>query len=175
MLDGQIVAALISEIKTQLVIYGIASADLIVSRSNQPTAQNARRAKYQVFITPVSNTQVGWSRKYVDNDLKINHVKQKSYQISALADFDPTDAASIPAHDLVQIVNDMIQQPDSVRTLKGKGVDVQECGNVRPSFEVNEGDNWESQPSFDIVVSYNTEYIKPVSLFDDVTGEINRV
>jgi hypothetical protein len=175
MLDGQIVAALISEIKTQLGIYGIASADLIVSRSNQPTAQNARRARYQVFITPVSNTQVGYVRRYVDSALKINHVKQKSYQISALADFDPTDATSLPAHDLVQIVNDMVQQPDSVRTLKGKGVDVQECGNVRPSFEVNEGDNWESQPSFDIVVSYNTEYTKPIPFVVDVTGQSDRV
>ncbi len=184
MLDGAIVKTLIAQIKVQLGIYGIADADLRVTRSNQPTAQHAGASTgskpYQVFIAPVASTQIGWSRDY-DLDtigaatVGINHVKQKSYQISILTDFDPATMTVLPAHDVAQILNDMIQQPDSIRALKAGGVNIQQCTDVRPSFELNESEQWQSMPSFDITVSYNATYTKPIPAIIDTAGDIDRV
>lgn len=184
MLDGQIVAALIVEIKTQLGYYGITDADLRVGRGDQPTSQYAGAAsgakKYQVFISPVAPEQVGWSRQYSRLDennmnLKVTHTKQKSYQVSCLVDFDPSNPDDMPAHDLAQVINDMLQQPDSVRTLRDKGVFVHECQPVRPAFVVNQSDNYESMPNFDMIISYNAEYVKPIGAVTDATLETNRV
>lgn len=177
--DGLIVKALIQEIKTQLGIYGIQPADLRVTRSNQPTAQYpgaTNGAKpYQVFITPVASTQVGYDRRYSGSDLTLNHVKQASYQISIMTDFDPATMTVMPAHEVAQIINDMIQQPDAIRTLKAAGVDIQSCTDVRPAFEVSESEQWQSMPSFDIVLSYNTQYVKPVPGVTYTDGTLDSV
>lgn len=180
MTDGQIVAALIIEIRRQLEIYGIAAGDLRVARSSQPTSQYAGAdpdsTKYQVFIEPITNTQVGLSRKYADNgDMTVRHVKQKSYQISTLADFDPSVPTDMPAHELAQVLNDMIKHPDALRELTDKGVYLLDSGPVRPSFQVNDSDEYESMPNFDIVVSYNAEYTKPVPEITHVTGSVDHV
>lgn len=182
--DGQIVNALISEIEVQLGLYGITDADLRVTRSYQPKAQHAGAATgakpYQVFISPVTSTQIGWSRDY---DLAtigaatvdINHVKQKSYQISILTHFDSETMLILPAHELAQVLNDMIQQPDSIRALKAAGVNIQQCTDVRPSFDLNESEQWQSMPTFDITVSYNATYTKPIPAIIDTQGSIDRV
>ncbi len=182
MLDGQIVAALIAEIKRQLNLYGV--SDLRVSRRSQPTRQHSGAAqgaeKYQVFIEPVTNTNIGWGRTYSQQPdeslgLTINHVKQKTYQISALSDFDPANPSDIPAHDLAHIVADTLEHPDSIRALKSAGVNILSCTPVRPAFDLNESDQWESTPSFDVVVSYNTQYTKPAQVVGDTIGAVGRV
>lgn len=180
MTDGQIVAAIIVEVRRQLELYGIASGDLRIARSSQPTSQysgaDPDSTKYQVYIEPITNTQVGLRRRYADNgDMTVKHTKQKTYQISTLADFDPSVSTDIPAHDLAQIVNDTIKHPDALRELTAKGVYLLDSGPVRPSFQVNDSDEYESMPNFDIVVSYNAEYTKPVPDITHVTGSVDRV
>lgn len=178
MLDGQIVKAIITEIRTQLEWYGIASGDLRISRSNQPTVQyqgaTTNTEKYQVFITPVTNIAIGWSRKY-NGTLDFTHVKQKSFQISTLVDFDPSDLNDIPANDLAQIINDTLQQTDAIKNLRDAGVFLHECQPVRPIFVVNGANEYESEPSFDIVVSYNAVYSKPYDIIEDVQGTVDTV
>lgn len=177
MLDGQIVAALMTEIRTQLVSYGINTNDLRVARSDQPTAQNAGSKKFEAYITPVTNTDVGWLRRYGNDysSLTINHVDQSSYQISTLTLFNPANPNDIPAQDLAKIIHDMIQHPDAIRTLKSKGVDIQECSPVRPSFQLNDSDEFESMPSFDVTVSYNSAYTKAIPVVTSADGEITGV
>lgn len=175
MLDGQIVAALIAEIKTQLEIYGIDPAELRVARAYQVTSQHAGASRFEAFIAPVTNTDIGWRRGYDNSDIKLTHTKQKTYQVSAMTQFDPSNPGDIPAQDLAHIIHDMMQQPDSIRTLRDKCVYIQRCGPVRPSFWVNDSDEFESMPNFDVVVSYNSEYIKPVPVVTEVTGDTERV
>lgn len=180
MLDGDVVAVIIAEIRRQLELYGIASGDLRVSRSSQPGAQSVGTEKYQVFIQPITNTEIGWSRGYdeptPDNyTITVNHVKQKTYQIGCITDFNPAVDADIVAQDLAAIVNDMIKQPDAILALKAGGVNILSAGPVRPSFGINESDEYESMPNFDIVVNYNTEYIKTIPIITDVIGEIERI
>lgn len=178
MLDGQIVKEIRLEIINQLTIYGINPADLRVSRSNQPTAQyqgaSSSTEKYQVFITPVANVAIGWSRNY-NATLDSTHVKQKAYQISCLVDFDPSDLNNFPASDLAQIINDMLQQTDAIKNLRDAGVFLHECQPVRPVFVVNGANEYESEPSFDIVVSYNAVYSKTYDVIEDVQGTVDTV
>lgn len=178
MLDGQIVNALITEIENQLTIYGL--ANFRVTRSNQPTNQHAGatlgKSKYVVLVTPISNPKIGWGRKYNDDEtVTITHNQAKTYQIDALVDFDPSDLNDIPASDLCSIVSDMIQQPDAIRNLRDSGVRVENCGDVRPTFSVNNEDRFESTPSFDLTVTYNSQYTKSAPDIDGVNHTLEGV
>lgn len=183
MLDADIVSALITEIRTQLEQYGIASADLNVMRSSQPTAQYPGAvpgtAPYQVYIQPVTNEQVGWSRKYSgapgSYTRTVKHTKIRDYQISTLTDFDPATMAVLPAHDLAEILSDMLQQPSATQSLRESGVYVISTTAVRPVFEVNKQDLWQSMPSFDIRVSYNSEYSRTVDTVSDAELDVHNV
>ena len=176
MKDGQIINALMLEIENQLAIYGILPADLHVTRSNQPSSQysgaTSSTKKYQVFLTPVVSTQIGSGSDRQGDKINYQHVKAKSYQISCLVDFDYADVEAIPAHDLAQIINDMLQQRDAARNLRTKGVQVQECSNVRPTFSVNNSDNYESEPSFDITIIYQSSYTKEIETIEETVNPL---
>lgn len=173
--DTQIVAALIAEIKTQLGIYGIPLASLRVARANQPTRQNAGALPYEVYIQPISNTDIGWGRQGTNAGTLVTHTKQKTYQINALTEFNPSTGVGMPAQELAHTVHDMLEHPDAIRALKNKGVNVLSCNAVRPLYWQNEQDEFEPIPSFDIVVNYVTEYVKPVPIITEVTGDIEQV
>lgn len=180
MLDGQIVNALMTEIENQLGLYGIAPADLRVTRSDQPTGQASGAVsgteKYQVFISPVTSQQIGSGWKRTVSEIKYDQTKAKSYQITCLVDFDYEDPSAFPASDLAQIINDMIQQRDAVRNMRAKGVYLQQCTDVRPAFFVNQSDQYESGPSFDITVIYDSGYTKSVDLIEqEINSNVDRI
>ena len=64
----------------------------------------------------------------------------------------------------------MLQQRDAARNLRAKGVQVQECSNVRPTFSVNNSDNYESEPSFDITIIYQSSYTKEIETIEETVN-----
>ena len=132
--------------------------------------------KYAVFIEPVSNGLVGWRRQYsAGEEQAITHTGVKTYQISTVVDFDPANLADIPAHDLAQIAKDTIEHPDAVRRLRAAGVSVLQATAVRPAFQVNGANEYESRPSFDLSLSVEKTYTKTVPEIDDTRAETERV
>lgn len=189
--DGAAINQLAIEIERQLTTYfGFDSADLEVSRNNQPTQQHAgaedNSPRYQIFITKVSaGVRVGGGFKdiYNDstnlNDRNYTHIVPGVYQVDVLAapiqsETDPSDA-DYEANDLSQLLSNMINQMDFITSMRNLGIYIEKAGESRPSYIVNDSELYEMNPSFDINLHYNSEYVKAlprVASIDGITRQV---
>ncbi len=174
--------ALIEEIESQLIGIGIDAADLEVSRSNQPTAQHAgatgSTAKYQVFLTTASRGAVVMERTTsgeTELTASYKHNNTMTVQIDCLTDYDPADEDSIDANNFIQTIYELLKQFDALSSLRDKGVSIINCGAVRPSYTIMDSGFYESTPSFDLQINYNSQRSKVVPSTNTVSGDIYEV
>lgn len=170
--DGIVIGALAGVIQSQLTTYfSIADTDLNISRGYQPTKQYAGAVsgakKYQVFINPITPGGAvggGFEDNYTDGDDQVSRsytaIKKVRYQVECLADFDINDDSSLEGMDLAQIVKDLLTQLDTIEELTAIGIFIVSCTDVRPAFSTSSNSNFESTPSFDVTLSYNSQYDK---------------
>jgi len=182
MTDNQMMIALIGEIESQLTNYG--AIDFEVSRNQQPTnqytgADKDDSIKTRVFLYPITNPSVGKNRRYQGDDQNFERVdtqhKSKSIQISVVHYFDYTDVNAMTPEDMCNLVHDLIDSPDAIKSLRGSDVYLQDAGDVRPVFSVNDKDQTESVPNFDITVNYQSSITKSAAYVDDAVGEFDGV
>ncbi|CAH7182194.1 hypothetical protein VCHA50P417_20488 [Vibrio chagasii] len=181
--DGFIVTKLMGEIENQLAQYGL--TDFRVSRSQQPTNQHVGAVtgteKYQIFISQVNQSKLGygWSYSAIEGKEALKqtsrHKTIKRYQIDLLVDFDPRDTTVIPAYDLAEDLSNLLQHPDSVAGLLEDGIGIVSCSDVRPEFTINESDLTGSTPSFDITINYAKRYEKEVGTISNVKDNIKGI
>ncbi len=177
--DGVVIMAIAGVMRDQLTSYfNIDDSDLSISRGYQASEQyagaNPQSVKYQIYINPVtpSTSQVG--RGFKDDigstvsNRTYENIRRVTYQVNCLADYDEYDDTSLEAQDLAQAVNELIMQLDSIESLIGLDLNMQSVTSVRPSFTVNNQQNYESTPSFDMTLTYNVEYAKEVALITSV-------
>jgi hypothetical protein len=181
--DNPIVLALIEEIESQLEGDGFNMSDLMVSRGSQPTSQHAGAvtdtAKYQVFITPITRSNLVMQRKdnvVVDEiQATYTHSNLMTFQIDCLTDFDPSDSSSIDGNNFAQTIKELLGHFDALLSLRGKGVSIVNCGAVRPSYTILNAGLYESTPSFDLQINYNSQRTKLLPSTGVVNGTMDRV
>lgn len=181
--DNPIILALIEEIESQLVSIGFDLSDLMVSRGSQPTSQHAGAvtdtAKYQVFITPITRSKPVMQRKdnVVADEIQATYTHSNliTFQIDCLTDFDPSDVSSIDGNNFAQTINELLGHFDALSSLRSKGVSIVNCGSVRPSDTIMDAGLYESTPSFDLQINYNSQRTKTLPGTSTVSGTINRV
>jgi hypothetical protein len=183
--DGVVIKNLGDVIRDQLVNhFGISSNDLRVTRSFQPTQQatGARSGskKYQVFITaiippqPVGGgfTDSGETSSSISRTYRT--VRSVRYQIDFLADYQPQNVDDIEASDLCYAVRELLTQLDSIQKLTALGIYFESATDVRPQFTVSSDNQFESTPSFDVKLTYNSSYTKDTAVIQSIDGsEIN--
>lgn len=175
-----LVTALIEEIESQLNEQGI--TDFEVSRNFQPSQQfsggdNYSDIKTQIYLHAISNPSLGHSRKYNSDNTKradLQHLT-KVYQVSVLHAFDYTDVDAMPPEDMCALVRALIDSPDAIKSLRAKNIFLQEVTDLRPIFFVNDKDQNESVPNFDLTAVYRSEIIKNIDYVDNVVGVVGSV
>jgi len=181
--DNPIFAALSTEIRSQLVSIGFDTSDIRITRGSQPTQQASGAVtdtkKYQIFLTPISRSKVVMTKESrIDGeDLKADYTHNKilTWQVDCLTDFDPTDIDSIDANNFCETINDLLGHFDAIYRLRNSGVSIVNCSAVRPSYTILNSDSYESTPSFDLQINYNSQYTKTVPSTSTVTGGIYEV
>ena len=173
--DNQIMIALIVEIENQMNLVGV--PDFEVSRKAQPTNQYTGAStndpiKTRVFLYAITNPVSGKSRSYFIDGVDpkradIQH-KSKLIQVSVLHSFDESDVNASTPEDMANLVRDLIDSPDCIKNLRDDGVFLQDAGDVRPVFTVNDTDRNESTPNFDIVLNYASDIVKESEIIDTV-------
>lgn len=185
--DGLVIKALSDVMRSQLTtFFGIADSDLSISRSYQPTKQlsGARSGskKYQIFITPVAGGAAvgsGFDDELSDDETQVERsyrtIRPVTYQIECLANFDIADDESLEGMDLAQMTREMLDQLDTIEQLTEIGIFMESATMVRPSFSVNNESQFESSPSFDLVLTYNSVYVKGRDMVTSVNETMERV
>lgn len=182
MTDNELMITIKAELDSQLTGQGV--TDFEVSRNQQPTNQYTGAdkddpIKTRVFLYAITNPTNWRSRRYTGEDVNLKRTdiyhKSKSIQISVLHYFDYTDVNALTPEDMCNLVRDLIDSPDAIKNLRDNRVYLQEAGDVRPVFTVNDKDQTESMPSFDIIVNYQQSIVKSAGYVDTVVDETEGV
>ncbi len=175
--DNQLISALITVIEDQLTLVNIENFE--VSRNFQPSdqyagADNDDAIKTRVYLHSITNPPMGHSRKYsTDNSQRadLQHMSE-TIQISVLHDFDYTDVNALTPKTMCNTVRALLDSPDAIKALRESNIFLQEVGDVRSIFFVNDKDQNESVPNFDLTVTYRSEIIKSTSTVTSVVDGI---
>lgn len=182
MTDNQMMIAVIAEIKRQLTGQGI--ADFKVVRGMQPTNQYSGASKdddikTRISLYAVTKSNAGKGRIYsggnADPKRTDTHHKGKTIQVSVLHYFDESDIDAMNTEDMADLVQQLIDSPDAIRSLRDDGVFLESVGDVRPTFTVNDKDRNESTPNFDMTVNYSNSIVKDSAVVTGVNGVVERV
>ena len=76
---------------------------------------------------------------------------------------------------MTNLVRDLLDSPDSIKSLRSKGVFLESAGDVRTIFTTNETDRYESTPNFDLTVVYESSILKNSGYVDHADSRIARV
>jgi len=172
MLDNDVLKVIISELKSQLNLYGL--SDVKIKQSYQPTQQSKSNQR-RIFIHKVTNPQIGTGFKYAGTKRTQQYFKRASFQFDALAQQDPSDINSLTASDILTAAADLLQSYDAVRNLRSNGVNIERITDVRPSYFINDKDRNESSPSFDLTLTYQHEYEKEVPPIEGVNSNLHGI
>ncbi len=178
MTDNEMMIHLIAEIERQLTLVGV--SDFEVSRNQQPTNQYTGGSKddpikTRVFLYAVTKGSGGHGRNYITGaEFKRTDFQQKfkDIQISVVHEFDETDINARTPEDMSDLIHDLLDSPDAIKSLRDNKVFVQEVGNVRPVFFTNDQDRFESLPNFDLTVNYCSSITKVAEFVDVALDDI---
>lgn len=184
--NSLIIGQLIPLIENQLTTYfNIDISDLNVSRNFQSTTQfigaEEGAKKYQVYLSPTTSpSRVGRGFKVTSTDSgtvtnEYQEIKSCVIQVDCFANYDPEDNTSIEGMDLAELVSEMLMQQDVIETLTAIGIYPENCTQVRPAFSIDNKSQFESTPSFDYSLTYNSNYVKSLDKVTSVEGTIYRV
>lgn len=181
MTDNEMMIAIIEEIENQLTIVGVTNFE--VSRNYQPTNQyvgssNIDPIKTRIFLYAITKVSDGHGRAYTTGaEFTRTDFQQRSktIQASVIHYFDETDINARTPEDMADLVHDLLDSPDAIKNLRDKKIFLQNVGDVRPVFFINDSDGNESAPNFDLLVNYASSITKPAGYVDDVAGVIEAV
>lgn len=154
---------------------------LPVVANYQPTTEG-RLTEAAIYFHPLADARYGWqhrTRKYNPLEGRITTTEGQwvtsSFQIYALAPQDPTNLTLPTAKDLVNLAALICNGEKFIIGMRNAGVGVQRVTQIRNPFFVNDRGEFESSPSFDIIISHkrSIEEITPVA--EEVTNNIYRV
>lgn len=181
MTDNEMMAFIIAEIERQLNLVGL--TDFEVSRNHQPSNQYTGGdkddpIKTRIFLYAITKGSDGHGRSYTTGaEFKRADFQQKSktVQVSIVHYFDFTDVNARTPEDIGDLVHDLMDSPDAIKSLRDDAIFLQEVGDVRPVFFTNDKDRSESVPNFDLTVNYSSSITKDAGFVDSVEAGIERI
>lgn len=174
MTDNELFTALIAEIKTQLDAYGL--TDYAVKRNYQPGARNAGNGPV-IYLHSVSVQNIGRGLDYswASGEFEQSNYKARTIQVDVIYTPDVSDETALLAEDIAGALADLLQSQAAIEALRAEGVRVENVSSPRPVFTVNQSDQYESTPGFDLRVTYSNTYSRAFNPADSVTTNIERV
>lgn len=157
----------------------------VVRQNYQPTQQGAS-VKPVLYLHKLGDVRRGWvQRKDVydpaadDGRGAFRHYEgqwyETTFQVSALAQQDPSDPNSATASDLASVGCDIMQSDVMMARLRASGVGVLRVDAVRNPYFVDDEARNEANPSFDFVVTHKRETLDMVPVVESVEFNFARV
>lgn len=176
MKDNDLIRALRLEITKQLSDAGLDNFQVL--RHYQPSTQAVKasaldKIKTKVYVQRVTNNPinpVGYA-----TDTAIVHNFRARIQINVLHYFDINDPDELTAEDVCQLISSRLFTMPAIESLRSYGVRLESRGSITNSFFVNEASRYESNPSFDLIVTYQSNGRRNVDSIVDVTGNLKTV
>lgn len=126
---------------------------MTVMRANQPLDVTG---KSLVLISKVNGRRYGWRgrhSKIVAGTLQHveNYYKEMRFQITVLKKIDMNNLSDITATDIADMLVDYLLSSKGLKSLRTKGYMPLRILDVREPVTVNESDNYQIHPNFDLI------------------------
>lgn len=158
--DKQMAALFMAQVKPALqATPGLESVKL--ARSFQARQQGASTAPYVYFFKVADHRHGSPARKGVFNEstgLFTYTETQKyetTYQFSAWIPQDPKDVDALTESDTLNMVSGIMQSDEIIAAFKAQGVGIFRVTDVRNPYILDDRDQFEAVPSFDVVLTHN--------------------
>lgn len=145
---------------------GLAAASITatVTQSFQPTVQGAPLAPAVVF-TNITTRRFGWQAPKLTlipgnpntfSKAETYYVR-RSYQVSGIINQDPLDPTSLSAYDVLEKCTTFLQSSEGRAIFKAAGIGIDRITDVLTPSSLNDSDQFNTDVSFDFVLSYKQE------------------
>lgn len=182
--DNQIYADIISFINSCLTGLNTSYSDLgfntwQVLQLKQP--EKLTEIEPTIYVTCANKNRRGWQQRIypkVQNKLKIREqfIQEVDVQISALRRREITDTVNtLSGADVLEYLKTYILNPVSLQDLRKKGYTIYQPSNIQNPDFVDDSDNFEFMPFFNVTFILNQSLISPQASIDEYTLEIKGV
>ena len=125
---------------------------LPVIKANQAKKQG--RVDDGVYFQQTGTKCTGWQKRKYSTDAGFKQVEQQHYETTVRFTVIANDVDS--AAKLQRIIS----SANFIRALRKKAIGIQRIAQINTLVFVNDSDNYESEISFDVVISYTSELVR---------------
>lgn len=109
-------------------------------------------------------------------DVESSFIRLVTFQVDAVKPkVDPGDFDELTAGDLADMAADGLNMDFIREQLKATGIGIDRITEVRPAYMLDENDQHESNPSFDVTLSYRKSYNTEVNVVTSSQANLQRV
>ena len=155
--------------------------DVEVVAGYQPTIQSEPSRPF-IYFFKIDTVPQGWQKRAREATIipdAFNSTGQQAvisnYQFGARVDLDLADMDQLTAADLVSYTSMIIQSRGTISALAKSGVNMTRASNERNPYFINNKDQHEAAPSFDIGFSYVRSIKRPTGVINEITGSIHPI
>lgn len=162
--DTQVVIALIASLRAFLDANGL--NDVAVKQAYQPGFKVGPEDGRGLYLSRVKRRRYGHNgQKHVYNettgmfDRTDSFISLVTYQIDAVSNVDdPDDFNILSPGDLAEAAADGLSMAEAREYLLSQGLTLERITEIRPSYTLDENEQHESSPSFDVTICYKRTY-----------------
>lgn len=156
-------------------------AGVKLARNFQPRQQGANSSPY-VYFVKVGDHRYGSPQRKGVLDSQANtfthteiQLYESTYQFSAWVPQDPKDVTSLSESDILNTVSGIIQSDAMLSAFNAAGVGILRVTDVRNPYIVDDHDQFEAVPSFDVTLTHkrtNVSTIPAVVTYESNFGRV---
>ena len=179
MTDNQLAILFRGQLLSGLARHGFSKVPVV--EAYQPTTQG-RTTTATVYFFALPERRYGWQGRTRRVDLEKCEITttesqwiESGFQVYALAPQDPGNLSIPTAKDLVNVAAMVCNSYVFIQAVHKGGFGVQRVTQVRDPYFVNDQGQFESSPSFDIIVTHKRQIQEVTPVAKEVTLSIHRV
>ena len=143
-------------------------SDVRVKRNYASTKSSAPDAP-AIIMHRIDTQRVGWqSRNFrlTETEARDTNVQNHAitFQFNALVPTELEDSESLTANDLLDTAAMILQSRLMLDACKNSGIGIERISAIRSNYVQDENDNWEPEPTFDIIVVVKKELVISVGV-----------
>ena len=125
---------------------------LPVIKANQAKKQG--RVDDGVYFQQMDTICTGWQKRKYSNGADFEQVEQQHYETTVRFTVIADDV------DIAAKLQRIMSSANFIRALRKKAIGIQRIAQINTLVFVNDSDNYESEISFDVVISYTDELVR---------------
>lgn len=158
-----------------------ASLTVEFKQNYQPTQQSRKNAA-TVYFKKLFDHRYGYrsNRSEWNEDLQVmqrieEQVIESTFQFAVTMNIDPNDETAYTHSDVLKLVASVVQSPDFIKELYKNGLQVLRVMDIRNTPYQNDRDNFEDNPTFDVIITHTDTFIDGVPVVTKFVSSIHRV